>query len=124
MSVRLDKWLHVARAFKTRSQATRACSLGRVAVNGSTAKAHRSLALGDTVSIERRDWEQVWVVRELRDKTLPKAEASRLYDDISPPRPEPDPLERLARRSAPRRSEGAGRPTKRERRALERWRKV
>ena len=51
-SVRLDKWLQVARMFKTRTKATHACEMGRVMVNGFPAKAHRNLALGDRVEVE------------------------------------------------------------------------
>lgn len=122
MKVRLDKWLQVARAFKTRSQATRACNLGRVRVNGAIAKPHRPLALDDRVVITQRDWERVLVVKELRDKTLPKAEAARVYEDLSPARPVADPLERMMRRPGVRRDAGSGRPTKRDRRLNDRWR--
>ncbi len=123
MSVRLDKWLQVARAFKTRSKATRACQLGRVRVNGHTAKPHRPVALEDRVEIQLRDWTRVLVVKELRDRPLPKAEAARLFEDLSPPRPVLDPLSRLLRRAPAERERGAGRPTKRERRRLDRWRR-
>jgi ribosome-associated heat shock protein Hsp15 len=122
MQVRLDKWLQVARVFKTRSQATRACKLGRVRVNASTAKPHRTLALDDRVEVDLREWTRVLVVRELRDKPLPKAEAARLYEDLSPPRPQLDPLSRLLRGAPAKLERGAGRPTKRERRRIERWR--
>ena len=122
MTVRLDKWLHVARAFKTRTQATRACSLGRVAVNGTTAKAHRRLDLGDEVTVEVGDWHRVLRVKVLRDKPVPKAEAPSLYDDLSPPRPERDPADRWHNRPA-QREPGSGRPTKRQRRELDRWRR-
>ncbi len=121
--VRLDKWLNVSRVFKTRSKATRACSLSRVKVNGVTAKAHRRLALDDRVEVEFRDWTRILVVKELRDKHLPKAEAPRLYEDLSPPRPVPDAFERLMRRRPVARAPGAGRPSKKERRELERLRK-
>jgi ribosome-associated heat shock protein Hsp15 len=87
VSVRLDKWLQVARVFKTRTQATRACNLGRVRVNGQTVKPHRNLALDDHVEIEIGDWMRHLVVKELRDRPLPKAEASRVFEDLSPPRP-------------------------------------
>ena len=122
-TVRLDKWLQVARAFKTRSKATRACSLSRVKVNGVTAKAHRQLALDDRVEVELGDWTRVLIVKELRDKTLPKAEAPRLYEDLSPPRPQLDEFERVMRRRPVGREKGAGRPSKKERRELDRLRK-
>ncbi len=120
MAVRLDKWLQVARAFKTRSQATRACALGRVRVNGFVAKPHKDLALEDRVEIDKgRGWVRVLIVKELRDKTLPKAEAARVFEDLSPPPPKLEPLELLMRRTPARRDRGAGRPTKRDRRRLE-----
>ena len=52
MTVRLDKWLQVARFFKSRTDATRACETGRVKVNGTAAKPHRHLAVGDRVEID------------------------------------------------------------------------
>ncbi len=120
-SVRLDKWLQVARMFKTRSRATHACELGRVLVNGQPAKAHRHLALGDRVELAQGDWQRVLVVKELRDKPLAKTEAAGLYEDLSPPRPAPDPMARLMRRPPALRAPGAGRPTKKERREIDRF---
>ena len=120
VAVRLDKWLHVARVFKTRGLATRACQLSRVRVNGVAVKAHRTLAVGDRVEAEvTPEWTRVLVVRELAERTLPKAEVPRLYEDLSPPRPGVDPFERALRRPPARRDAGAGRPTKRERRRIE-----
>jgi ribosome-associated heat shock protein Hsp15 len=121
MSVRLDKWLQVARMFKTRTQATHACDLGRVKVNGLPAKPHRHLELGDRVEVTQGDWDRVLVVRELRDRPVAKAAAAALYEDLSPPRPAPDPLARLLRRPPVLRDPGAGRPTKKERREMEEW---
>lgn len=120
--VRLDKWLQVARMFKTRSQATRACNLGHVRVGGEPAKPHRRVALGDRIEVEKGDWTRVLEVKELRDKPVPKAMAARLYEDHSPPQPRLDPLERLMRRPPAARDRGAGRPTKRERRQIEKLR--
>ncbi len=122
MGVRLDKWLQVARVYRTRSQATRACVAGRVRVNGLAAKAHRQLALDDRVEVAIGDWTRLLVVRELRDRPLPKAEAARLFEDLSPPRPRLDPFERLLRSRPVARLRGAGRPTKKERRELDRLR--
>ena len=122
MDVRIDKWLHVARVFKTRSLATRACQLSRIRVNGVAVKPHRALAVGDRVEAEvLPDWTRVLVVRELADKALPKAEVPRLFEDLSPPKPTADPLQRLLRRPLVAREAGAGRPTKRDRRAMEAW---
>jgi ribosome-associated heat shock protein Hsp15 len=122
MSVRLDKWLQVARMFKTRTKATHACDLGRVRVNGQSAKPHRQLAVGDRVELTQGDWDRVLIVQDLKDKPVPKAEAPKMYEDLSPPRPAPDPLARLMRRPLVTREAGAGRPTKKERRDMEGFR--
>lgn len=120
MTVRVDKWLQIARIFKTRSQAANACKLGRVRVNGQPAKAHRALALDDRIIVAQGDWERILIVRELRDKPVPKAEAANLYEDHSPPRPRPDPLDRVLRAASMVREKGKGRPTKKERRQIKR----
>lgn len=118
MSVRLDKWLQVARVFKTRTQATRACNLNRVTLNGSTAKPHRALQPGDRVEVEIGEWKRILVVKELRDRPVPKALAATLFEDLSPPRPRVDPLERILRLPPGQRERGQGRPTKKERREI------
>ncbi|HEX2253683.1 MAG TPA: S4 domain-containing protein [Thermoanaerobaculia bacterium] len=122
MEVRLDKWLQVARMFKTRTQATQACVGGRVRVDGQSAKPHRRVEIGDRIEVEKGDWTRILVVRELRDKPVAKAAAAELYEDLSPPPPQPDPLQRLMRVPPARRERGAGRPTKKERREIDRFR--
>jgi ribosome-associated heat shock protein Hsp15 len=121
MSVRLDKWLHVARVFKTRTQATHAVDLNRVRVNGQAPKPHRNLVIGDRIEVEIGEWTRVLIVQELKDKPVSKEEARTLFEDLSPPRPEADPLQRLMRRPPALREKGAGRPTKKERREIDRW---
>ena len=122
MTVRLDKWLQIARVFKTRSQATKSCNLSRVRVNEQIAKPHKELAIGDRVEVQLRDRKRILIVRELRDKPLPKPEVARLFEDQSPPPPTRDPMAALLRRPPVQREKGLGRPTKRERRRLERLR--
>ncbi|MGE0640421.1 MAG: RNA-binding S4 domain-containing protein [Thermoanaerobaculia bacterium] len=122
MSVRIDKWLFVARIYKTRTLAQEACERSRVRVNGTAVKPHRQLALGDRIEAEvAADWTRVVVVRELAERTVAKADAPRLYEDLSPPKPQPDPLARLLRRPPVQRESGAGRPTKRDRRQIDEW---
>ena len=119
---RLDKWLQVSRMFRTRSKATAACAAGRITVNGQQAKAHRRLAVGDRIEFRIRDWQRILIVRELRERSLPKAEAPRLYEDLSPPKPEPPRRDAQAVVVAAHRRRGAGRPTKRDRRLIDRLR--
>lgn len=92
-TVRLDVWLHVACLFKTRSEAQRACKVGRVVVNGVVAKPHRDLRVGDELAITRPGGRrQTVVVRGLAEKHVAKAEARELYKDRTPP-PTPEEIE-------------------------------
>jgi ribosome-associated heat shock protein Hsp15 len=106
-AVRLDVWLDVACLFRTRSEAQRACKVGRVTVNGMVAKPHRDIRAGDELVISRpAGRRQVVVVRALADKHVPKVEARALYEDTTPPpsaaEVEMQKLERLARVPTPR----------------------
>lgn len=121
MAPRLDVWLDVACLFKTRSDAQKACRLGKVRVNGTPAKAHREVKAGDELVISRPlGRHQTIVVIGVADTHLPKAEARTLYEDRTPP-PTPEEvemrrLERLSRATAV----AAGRPARADRRARRR----
>lgn len=118
IEVRLDKWLQVARAFRTRSKATKACQAGKVRVDGVTAKPHRTVAVDERIEVDMgQGWTRVLVVRKIADKPVPKAVAPTLYEDLSPPRPRVEPMGEIFR---PR---GSGRPTGRDRRVMERFRR-
>jgi ribosome-associated heat shock protein Hsp15 len=118
-SVRLDVWLDVACLFKTRSEAQKACRGGKVDVNGQTAKPNRLIRPGDELSIGRPfGRRQRIVVRELAARHVAKADARRLYEDVTPkPTAEEIEMRRLERMwraaATPVRA-----PDKRERRAL------
>jgi ribosome-associated heat shock protein Hsp15 len=116
--VRLDVWLDVACLFKTRSAAQKACTRGKVEVNGVAAKPHRQIQPGDEIVLARPfGRKQRITVRWLADRHLPKADARALFEDHTPP-PSADEIEmrRLVRMSAPTRVGGA--PDKRQRRML------
>jgi ribosome-associated heat shock protein Hsp15 len=114
--VRLDVWLDIACVFPTRTQAKAACEGGKVDVNGGRAKPHREIRVGDRLTVSRAEGvRRELVVRGLAERSLPKAEARKLYEDITPaPPPEVAEARRLDRLMAPRGD--AGRPDKRERR--------
>jgi ribosome-associated heat shock protein Hsp15 len=97
--VRLDQWLDVACLFKTRSEATKACRLNKVVVNGQAAKPHRDVRIGDELEIHRPlGRKQLVTVLGLADTHMPKAEARLLYDDHSPkPTPEEIEIRRMER---------------------------
>ena len=84
-TVRLDVWLDVACLFKTRSEAQRACKVGRVMVNGMVAKPHRELRAGDELVIARPGGRrQIVVVQALAERHIARADARALYDDRTP----------------------------------------
>ncbi|MGW8180508.1 MAG: RNA-binding S4 domain-containing protein [bacterium] len=118
MKVRIDKWLQIVRAFKTRTQATRACELGRVKLNGVVVKPHKQPNLEDRVEIRFGDWTRILIVKGIRQKSVPKALAAKLYLDLSPPKPTLDPIDRILKGRPEQREPGSGRPTKRERRLI------
>ncbi len=111
-SVRIDRWLYAARIFKSRTQATAACVGGRVKINDSGAKAHQPLRIGDEVRVQTPGALRILLVARFSEKRLGAALARELYEDRSPP-----PVE--TQLGAPRHERGAGRPTKRDRRALQ-----
>ena len=122
-AVRLDVWLDVACLFASRSQAQRACALGRVEVNGDRGKPHRLIRAGDRIriSLPGGRWRTVEVVG-IADRHVAKAIARELFlDHTPPPTAEEIELRRLQRLAAPpRRLRGAGAPKKKERRDLRR----
>jgi ribosome-associated heat shock protein Hsp15 len=119
--VRLDKWLWAARFYKTRALAAEAIAGGKVQVNGDRVKRAKPLQLGDEVRIRQGPYEHLVVVRELSDRRGPAAQAAGLYEE----RPE----SRAAREAMALQlksvhsmfaTDTKGRPTKRDRREIER----
>jgi ribosome-associated heat shock protein Hsp15 len=118
--VRLDKWLWAARFFKTRSVAAEAISGGKVDVNGERAKPARLLQVGDRVSVRHPPFETHVEVKQVSEHRGRAADAARLYEETPASRTAREKLV-LQLRSFP--SDGdQGRPTKKDRRMLERWR--
>ena len=115
--VRIDAWLWAVRQFKTRSAATAACRAGHVRVNGERAKAAQQVRPGDEVRVRIEGFDRMLVVRRTLVKRVSAAVAATAVEDRTPP---PPPRETVALVAA--RDRGAGRPTKRERRDLERLR--
>lgn len=107
--------------FKTRSEATKACRLNKVIVNGQAAKPHREVKVGDEMEIHRPlGRKQLVAVLGIADSHMAKAEARLLYEDRTPkPTPEEIEMRRLERiyRAA---ATPATRPTRDMRRTLRR----
>jgi len=119
--IRLDKWLWAARFFKTRSLAADAIAGGKVDVNGDHAKRARPLQIGDRITVRHPPFETHVIVQALSEHRGRAADAAKLYEET--------PASRAARetlvaqlRAMPSTSREQGRPTKRDRRILDRWR--
>jgi ribosome-associated heat shock protein Hsp15 len=116
-SIRLDKWLWFARFFKSRTLATRFLEAGKARMRGGVAKPHAKVRVDDIVTFTHGGGLRIVRVALLGSRRGPAPEARTLYEDLSPARP-PAP----AGASSATRDPGAGRPTKAERRALDRLR--
>ncbi len=116
-SLRLDKWLWYTRLCKTRTQATALCRSGRVRVNRAPVrKPNHAVKPDDVLTFPLGRHIRVVRVVALGERRGPFREAQTLYEDLSPP-----PAPRADQPGEPgRRARGAGRPTKRERRAIDR----
>ncbi|AXI80838.1 RNA-binding S4 domain-containing protein [Peterkaempfera bronchialis] len=115
--VRIDSWIWSVRLTKTRSLAAAACRAGHVQVNGDRVKPAHTVRCGDVVRLRQDGRERIVVVSRLVRKRIGAAVAAECFVDNSPP---PPPREETA--EVAHRDRGAGRPTKRERRDLERLR--
>ncbi|MFF9805237.1 RNA-binding S4 domain-containing protein [Streptomyces coeruleorubidus] len=116
-TVRVDSWIWAVRLVKTRSLGATACRGGHVRVNGERVKPAHAVRVGDEVRLRHDGRERVVVVTRLIRKRVGAPVAAQCYVDNSPP---PPPREAVA--PAGIRDRGAGRPTKRDRRELERLR--
>ena len=115
MSTRLDVWLWSVRLFKTRSAANKAVSGGHVRLNGDPVKPAHIVVPGDVVTVKEPGWERKYEVTQLISKRVGAPVAQRCYVDRSPAT-----QEYLAAGAVARRDRGAGRPTKRDRREIDR----
>jgi ribosome-associated heat shock protein Hsp15 len=115
-TARVDQWMWAVRIFKTRTAATDACRGGHVRVNGHPAKAASPVRVGDRVTTRVHGWERELEVVKVIDKRVGAPEAAECLVDHSPERAAADDL-------AFQRDAGAGRPTKRDRRQIDRLRR-
>lgn len=117
-NIRLDKWLWAVRIAKTRSVATDLCKRQRVSVDGQTAKPSREVREGQLITVRRDGIDWQYKVLKCIDKRVGAKIAAECREDLTP---EED-LQRLKEVKAgwtPRRAKGEGRPTKKDRRAID-----
>ncbi len=113
----MDRWLWAVRVYKTRTMATDACRAGHVRVGRAAVKAAHAVRTGDRVQVNQEGWERDLEVVRVIDKRVGPPVAATCVADHGPPRP---PSERVAPLFS--REPSAGRPTKRDRRDLDRLR--
>lgn len=117
---RIDKWLFSARFFKTRSLAAEAIDRGRVTVNGQRVKPAKVLAVGDRVIIRNNNYQYEIEVLDLSNKRSSATIAQQLYRETEESRKQRElQVARLKDQSQPLYTKG--RPTKRDRRNIERF---
>ena len=117
-SVRADKYLWSIRAFKTRSEATDACNGGKVKLNGVNAKASKAVKIGDVLEVRKGIALYTYKILKLSENRMGASMVPEYAEDLTPE-------SETAKLHAPhetivmRRDKGSGRPTKKERRALD-----
>jgi ribosome-associated heat shock protein Hsp15 len=114
---RVDQWLWSVRIFRTRSAATESCRAGHVRVNGGAAKASTSVKVGDEVSVRAAGRDRSLEVTKVIRRRVGASIASECLIDHSPPIAQRESWQVLER------PKGAGRPTKTERRAMDKFRR-
>ncbi|HEY3733552.1 MAG TPA: RNA-binding S4 domain-containing protein [Streptosporangiaceae bacterium] len=113
-TARVDSWIWSVRLAKTRSAAAVACRAGHVRINGTRVKPAHIIRAGDEVRLRQEGRERIVVVTRVITKRVGAPVAAECYIDNSPP---PPPREEAAAVAV--RDRGAGRPTKRDRRSLQ-----
>lgn len=114
--VRIDAWLWAVRVYKTRSEATTACRAGHVRLNGQPVKAAQTVVPGDRLRVRKAGEERDLEVSKLLSKRVSAPLAQAAYLDHTPPR------EKVLVPQVPIRDRGTGRPTKKDRRDMDRLR--
>jgi ribosome-associated heat shock protein Hsp15 len=121
--LRIDKWLWAARFFKTRALASHACELGRIASNGQACKPSREVKAGDTLQIKNDSGDFQVEVLTLREMRGPAAVAQTLYRETDFSRALRLKLAEERKLMPPVEAEREGKPSKRDRRELDRLRR-
>ena len=121
--IRVDKWLWAARFFKTRSLAATAIEAGKVEVNGERAKRAKQLQSGDKVSVRLGPFTHHLEVRGLSERRGPASQAAALYEETPEGLKAREALRAQMKASTAAFGYDAGKPTKKDRRALQKLRR-
>ena len=117
-TTRIDKWLWAVRIYKTRSIATQACAGGKVKIDGNTVKASRMVRKGDIIQVRKRVIKYEYKVLKIAEKRMGAKLVADYLKDITP-KEELIKLESTHKQPIHTRERGKGRPTKKERRVMD-----
>ena len=115
---RIDKWLWAARVYKTRTLASDACKNGRISINGALAKPSRTVKVGDQVGVKKSPITYTFRVLQAIEKRVGAKLLPEVFENITPPE-QYELLEMNRISGFIDRARGTGRPTKKDRRALD-----
>jgi ribosome-associated heat shock protein Hsp15 len=121
-TVRIDKYLWSIRIFKTRSQASSACRSGKVVIDDIQVKPSREVKIEDTIYVKTGPLTKVLKVKDLLERRVSAKIAQDYYEDLTPEE-EIEKVKMLREVNYEKRDRGVGRPTKKERRLIEKLKK-
>jgi ribosome-associated heat shock protein Hsp15 len=116
--IRIDKWLWAVRIFKSRSIAAEACKKGQVMIDGVNIKPSREIAVGDEIQVKRSPIIYTYLVKAISGKRMSAKLAVDFVEDITP-QDQFDLLNAVKTYGFEQRDRGVGRPTKKDRRDIE-----
>jgi len=121
---RIDKWLWAVRIFKSRTLSTSACKSGKVKIEGQKVKPAQSIQVGEVIEVRKNGFQYIFQVEKIIQKRVGAPIAQKCYKNLTPE----EELNKykdwyIGKGSAEKRQKGAGRPTKKERRELEEFKK-
>ena len=120
-NTRIDKWLWAVRIFQTRAMATEACSGGKVKINETAVKASRKIITGDLIQVRKGVVKHIYCVLKIAEKRMGVKLISEFLEDLTPD-DELSKLKSAQKQPIHTREKGQGRPTKKERRMMEKMR--
>lgn len=122
-AIRIDKWLWAARFFKTRSLAAEAINGGKIEINGARAKPSRVVRIGDKMSVRRGPYEWTIIVVDTSRLRGSAAQAQHLYEETEESRRKRETAMAQLKLERPPELDIPGRPSKKDRRAIQRFTK-
>lgn len=117
--VRIDKWLHAVKLYKSRTNATTACDGGKVKINGVAVKPSRQVETGETIMLKKHSSTFTYKILKIIEKRAGATVAQQCYEDLTPIEEKQKTVIPSAFINFESREKGVGRPTKRDRREIE-----